>query len=113
MLVAFLSKTETMLPCEQSHEASLEFVLWSVAHDESVVSNVQVSDDDALSKMNGGGDENGKMDKYIRQVTDYSNMMLNNSVLATMSPNSQTLYIDTLRKERKNIFDKMADGNRD
>jgi hypothetical protein len=51
--------------------------------------------------------ESPGVDKYIRQVADYSQMMVDSTVLNTMTPNSRSVYVDTLKRQRKSVLDKM------
>jgi hypothetical protein len=53
------------------------------------------------------------MDKYIRQVADYSEKMQNDNVLNTMSPDSKEVYVNALKTRRKNVLKKMAESNED
>jgi hypothetical protein len=56
--------------------------------------------------------ESPKIDRYIRQVASYSQMMVDSSVLDTMTPNSKAVYVDTLKRQRKSVLDKMnKEGN--
>jgi hypothetical protein len=52
-------------------------------------------------------EKSSQSDKYIRQVADYSHMMVDQSVLETKSPASKDLYVDTLKKKRKAVLQKL------
>ena len=63
------------------------------------------------SKTKVGNDD--KMDGYISKVADYSQKMQDKTILDTMSPDSKEMYVQTLKKQRKEILQKMADAGRD
>jgi hypothetical protein len=52
-----------------------------------------------------------EMDTYIRQVADYSQKMVDNAVLETLTPNSKSVYISAIEKERKKVLEKMKKGS--
>jgi len=47
----------------------------------------------------------------IRQVTEYSQMIQDETVLDTMSPDSRRLYVDTIKTERKRVLEEMHAGS--
>jgi hypothetical protein len=47
------------------------------------------------------------MNSYIKQVADHSQMMRDESVLETISPDSKLAYVESLKQERRAILDKM------
>ena len=51
------------------------------------------------------------MDRYIKQVADYSAKMQDDQVLNTMSPDSKDVYVNALKSRRKDVLKKMADSN--
>lgn len=53
------------------------------------------------------------MDTYINQVAGYSQMINDTGILETMSPDSKETYIDCLRRQRKNVLDKMKQDNKE
>jgi hypothetical protein len=53
------------------------------------------------------------MDHYLCQVADYSQMMKNENVLDTMSPESKKVYLDSLKKQRKSILEKLNNTTSD
>jgi hypothetical protein len=59
-----------------------------------------------------GARKSPEMDRCIRQVANYSQMMVDSSVLDTISsPASKSVYLDTLKKQRKNLLEKMNADN--
>ena len=48
------------------------------------------------------------LDDYIRQVAQYSQMMKDNTVLSTMSPDLQDTYVASLQKQRKVVLRKLS-----
>jgi hypothetical protein len=47
------------------------------------------------------------IDRYIDKVSDYSQKIRDNSTLETMSPDSKELYVQTLKKRRKTLLQKL------
>jgi hypothetical protein len=60
-----------------------------------------------LESKHRDGRTSPPMEKYLGQVAKYSQMMVDNAVLDTMSPTSKSLYVESLKRERKNVLEKM------
>jgi hypothetical protein len=54
-----------------------------------------------------------RMDGYIAKVADYSQKMQDITTLDTMSPDSKSMYVDTLKKQRKHLLKKMCESPED
>jgi hypothetical protein len=52
-------------------------------------------------------------DKDIRKVAEYSQMMNDDIVLNSMSPESRDQYLAALRKQRKDVLSKFSSTNSD
>ena len=52
------------------------------------------------------------MDSYIKKVADYSQKMQDDAILDSMSPSSKGMYVETLKKQRKNLLLKMANASK-
>jgi hypothetical protein len=62
-----------------------------------------------VESRNGGSED--RIKGYIDTVADYSQKMQDNTTLDTMSPDSRAMYVDTLKKQRKLLLQKMNDDN--
>ena len=51
-----------------------------------------------------------KEDQQILQVEQYSRMLTNEKVLASMSPDSQSKYRSAIQRKRRRLLDDMASG---
>ena len=47
--------------------------------------------------------------KYLKQVAEYSNMIMDESVLATMSPDSKATHLQSLKNQRKTVLGKLTE----
>jgi hypothetical protein len=62
---------------------------------------------DLLEKRSDVAKVGESADACLRRVAEYSKMMGDEQVLESMSPPSQKLYVESLKKERKNLLEKM------
>jgi hypothetical protein len=53
--------------------------------------------------------EGNTQDHNLRKIAEYSRMMTDTSVLETMSPDSKEVYLESLKKERKNVMNQLKD----
>ena len=61
---------------------------------------------DCVRKYLNGKQEDAT-DSNLRKVANYSSMMVDNAVLDTMSPESKRVYVDSLKKKRKDVLDRL------
>lgn len=62
-----------------------------------------------VDSRNSGSDD--RIGSYIAKVADYSQKMQDNTTLDTMSPDSKAMYVDTLKKQRKRLLQKMQEDS--
>jgi hypothetical protein len=66
---------------------------------------------DRIATYMDNKEEPEKIDRYIDKVADYSKKLTDNEILDSMSPESKEVFLQAVKKRRKEILHKMVDDN--